>query len=329
MGAGSSTSSLGKKSTAKNVVDKYSEGNPLYLSGKTAVITGGNSGIGLETAKALASAGCRVIIGSRSVENGRAAVENEMKASGEGGYVVADTNNVVVAQLNLESLSSVASFAEIVAKEARIDYLVLNAGVMAIKTAEYTENGWEKQLATNHFGHFYLTSILLEKIKAQSHPSRIVVVSSVAHTRGSVLPTDLHFKNGRKYSAWDAYGQSKAANILFTKSLADKLSDTPVRALCLHPGVIKTNLQKHLSTFIAGVVNTFITDKNIPQGASTTVYACLNPEFEDKKFDGSYLSDCAVIKTSTQCTDANGQLRAELWKVTEEQIQAALQEGKK
>jgi NAD(P)-dependent dehydrogenase (short-subunit alcohol dehydrogenase family) len=121
-------------------------------------------------------------------------------------------------------------------------------------------------------GHFYLTSLLQEKMMAQKHPSRIVVVSSIAHTMGPVTVSDLHFKNGRKYEAWVSYGQSKLANILFTKSLADKLQNTQVQAVCLHPGVIPTKLSRHMNIIAETIFKNFITDKTIPQGNNNSNY---------------------------------------------------------
>ena len=252
MGGSSSTAgSLGKSSTAKEVIAHFSNGNPQsFLKGKCAVVTGGNSGIGLEAAKALASSGCRVIMASRSVENGQKAVAMEMEKPGYGDYVV-DTSNVVVKQLDLESLASIKSFADEVLKETRVDYLIFNAGIcLYASPLRHTQNGWESQIATNHFGHYYLFSLLKDKLVKQSHPSRVVVLSSNLHAMGSVDVSDLHYKKGRWYGTWTGYGQSKKCNILFTKSLADKFKDTPVRAVCLHPGVVSTNLQRSLGGFV-------------------------------------------------------------------------------
>lgn len=142
---------LGSKTTAKQIVDACGEGK--YLKGKTAIVTGGNSGIGLETCKALASAGAKVILCSRDIKVGYEAIQGEIQEKGHGGYVVRDTSNIFVKQLDLSSLASVKSFSEdILATEERIDFLVLNAGIMALPTRETTEVGFEKQLGVNHFG---------------------------------------------------------------------------------------------------------------------------------------------------------------------------------
>ncbi len=163
MGAAAGT--LGKKSTAKDVVEAF--GARSSLEGKTAIVTGGNSGIGLETCKVLAYFGCRVIMCSRSVENGIKVIDSEIKASGVGEYVCEDVSNIVVKELELEDLTSVKRFADdIIATEKRIDYLIFNAGIMALPTLEFTKHGFEKQIGVNHFGHFYLFRLLRDKIGA-------------------------------------------------------------------------------------------------------------------------------------------------------------------
>lgn len=199
----------------------------------------------LETCKALAFAGARVVLCSRSVSAGEAAVKDEFTKPGHGGYVV-DPSNVVVKALDLNSLASVKAFAQDFLKtEQRLDFLVLNAGIMALPNRELTDAGFEKQIGVNHFGHFYLTKLLQEKMMSTPNTAgRIVVLSSVAHNMGNVIVSDLHYTNGRKYAAWEAYGQSKLANLLFAKALADRLKGTPLTALAIHPGTIQTNLWK-------------------------------------------------------------------------------------
>lgn len=285
MGA-SDSKVLDKNSTALDVLEWYGTGR--YLEGKTAIVTGniryhiyllvlliycgynigGNSGIGLETCKALAHGGARVILCSRSTSAALKAIDEEIKVDGHGGYV-ADTSNIVVKQLDLNSLRSVKTFAEdILATEERIDFLVCNAGIMALPNLEFTEDGFEKQIGVNVFGHFYLCQLLLPKMKAQPFESRIVVLSSSAHNMGPVVPTDLHFKNGRRYNNWVAYGQSKLGDLLLAKSLADKLKGTKMSAVSVHPGVIQTNLWK--SSFFSGgvgaaILGAFVSNKTIPQ----------------------------------------------------------------
>jgi NAD(P)-dependent dehydrogenase (short-subunit alcohol dehydrogenase family) len=323
----SSLLKLGKQSTAVEVASFYSNGDTGgFLKGKVAVLTGGNSGIGLETCKALAKEGCRVIISSRDVDAGKKALEEEVQNPGNGNYVVSDISNIVVKKLDLESMKSIKSFAEEVLAEERIDFLICNAGIMALPELQYTENGWEKQIGVNHYGHFYLTSLLKEKMMAQKHPSRIVVLSSLAYTFGPVTVSDLHFKNGREYEGWLAYGQSKLANMLFTKSLADQLANTQVQAVCLHPGIIPTNLARHIiipSVPVVKVAGAKGFDKTIPQGAATTMYACLSPDLDSKTMSGSYLQDCAVEIPSLEAAQSKT-LRDDLWDLTEREVDIAV-----
>eukprot|EP00596_Hydrurales_sp_CCMP1899_P007078 CAMPEP_0119051422 /NCGR_PEP_ID=MMETSP1177-20130426/73040_1 /TAXON_ID=2985 /ORGANISM="Ochromonas sp, Strain CCMP1899" /LENGTH=382 /DNA_ID=CAMNT_0007030615 /DNA_START=621 /DNA_END=1770 /DNA_ORIENTATION=- len=373
----SSLLKLGKQSTALEVISFYSNGETGgFLKGKVAVLTGGNSGIGLETCKALAKEGCRVIISSRDVDAGKKALEEEVQNPGNGNYIVNDISNIVVKKLDLENMKSIKSFAEEVLAEERIDFLICNAGIMALpelqytengwekqiggiitvagakgfdKTIpqgaattmyflicnagimalpelQYTENGWEKQIGVNHYGHFYLTSLLKEKMMAQKHPSRIVVLSSLAYTFGPVTVSDLHFKNGREYEGWLAYGQSKLANMLFTKSLADQLANTQVQAVCLHPGIIPTNLARHIiipSVPVVKVAGAKGFDKTIPQGAATTMYACLSPDLDLKTMSGSYLQDCAVEIPSLEAAQSKT-LRDDLWDLTEREVDIAV-----
>ena len=196
---------------------------------------------------------------------------------------------------------------------------------MALPTLQYTKHGFEKQIGTNHHGHFYLLTKVLPKIRAQIFPSRIVAVSSMAHRRGNVDLKDLHFRQGREYTAWSSYGQSKAANILMIRELADQLgSDSKITALSLHPGVIMTNLTRHMGIpwLILPIAGLFFADKTIEQGASTTIAACLDPQFVNHS--GSYLSHCQLEETNEHCQDASKELRRGLWKATEADIAAAL-----
>jgi NAD(P)-dependent dehydrogenase (short-subunit alcohol dehydrogenase family) len=199
----------------------------------------------VETCKALAYAGARVILCSRSVKAGEQVVKDEIGQPGLGGYT-ADTSLITVKALDLNSLQSVKAFTDEFNKtESRLDFIVCNAGIMALPSCEYTEAGFERQLGVNHFGHFYLVRLLLPKMLATDDTAgRIVVLSSSAHSMGKIDVNDLHYKNGRSYRAWQAYGQSKLANLLYAKELADRLAESSpnVTAVSVHPGVIQTNL---------------------------------------------------------------------------------------
>ncbi|KAL3136276.1 hypothetical protein ABBQ32_007283 [Trebouxia sp. C0010 RCD-2024] len=185
------------------------------LSDKTVVITGGNSGIGQETVRVLAGAGAKVIMTSRNLAAGQKVATELMQGKGKG--------QILVAQLDLADLTSVASFAQQLSQEPRIDALICNAGVMACPLS-YTKDGFERQIGTNHFGHFYLFQLLESKLASQDFDTRVVVVSSAGHAIvdhwQAVDLTDIHFKNGRSYGKLIAYGQSKSANIMFAKQIA-------------------------------------------------------------------------------------------------------------
>ena len=205
------------------------------LDGKTAIITGANTGCGLETAVDFAQRNGRVILACRNRERGEAAVAEVKKRTGN--------NNVVFMQLDLASLDSVRSFsASVLAQEPRIDILVNNAGVMACPYSK-TADGFEMQFGVNHLGHFLLTNLLLERMK-KAPAARIVNVSSMGHQWGKINFDALN-PPPEKYSSWGAYMQSKLANILFTRSLAKRLQGTKVTANSLHPGAVKTELARH------------------------------------------------------------------------------------
>src|SRR5437763_9075478 len=194
-------------------------------SGRTMVVTGANSGLGLVAATTLAKAGARVICACRNVEKGNSAI------AGAPGQLE-------MRALDLADLSSVQSFADGV--DGPVDVLINNAGVMALPLRR-TADGFEMQIGTNHLGHFALTGLLLDRVR-----DRVVTVSSGAHRVGRIRLDDLNWERGR-YQRWLAYGQSKLANLLFTYELARRLSaaGSPIRALAAHPGYAATNLQFH------------------------------------------------------------------------------------
>jgi NAD(P)-dependent dehydrogenase (short-subunit alcohol dehydrogenase family) len=203
------------------------------LVGKTIVVTGGNAGIGLETVKQLAKQGATVVFTSRNMTVGTA-IADQINAGLTLG------NKVEAMQLNLVDLNSVKSFAaSFQQKYKQLHVLVNNAGVMNLPKLEKTKEGVEVQFATNHLGHFLLTNLLLDVLKA-SQPSRIICVSSCYHyfamgKKGYIDFDDLSFGK-RKYDGWTAYAQSKLANVLHARELAKRLEGTGVTAVSLHPG---------------------------------------------------------------------------------------------
>ena len=216
---------MSEKWTAADVPDQ---------SGRTALVTGANSGLGLQTATALAGAGATVLLGCRNLEKAKAATA-EISSQHPG----ADLETV---ELDLGSLASVERAADAVAaRGGDLDLLVNNAGVMAPPRRE-TADGFELQLGTNHLGHFALTGRLLEKLLASPAP-RVVTVSSIAHRAGKIDFDDLNWE--RSYSRWPAYGRSKLANLLFTLELSRRAAeaDSELVAAASHPGYAATNLQ--------------------------------------------------------------------------------------
>ncbi|KUH86201.1 MULTISPECIES: oxidoreductase [unclassified Mycobacterium] len=192
------------------------------FAGRTVIVTGANSGLGLVTARELAGAGATVILAVRNTAKGDEAA-------------AAITGDVEVRKLDLQDLGSVRAFADGI---DAVDVLVNNAGIMAVPYA-LTVDGFESQIGTNHLGHFALTNLLLPKIT-----DRVVTVSSMMHLIGRINLKDLNWK-ARPYLAWPAYGQSKLANLLFTKDLQRRLTaaGSPVKAIAAHPGYSATNLQ--------------------------------------------------------------------------------------
>jgi retinol dehydrogenase 12 len=203
------------------------------IDGKVVIITGANSGIGKETAIDLAKRGGKVYIACRDVKRGEDALSDIKDKSGSG--------NVHFLQLDLASMASIHEFSKKFHElEAQLHILINNAGVMACPKA-MTKDGFEMQIGTNHMGHFLLTNLLLDLLK-QTAPARIVNVSSLFHWYGRINRDDLNSE--KSYWRWIAYGQSKIANILFTRELARRLEGTGVTANSLHPGAVRTELMR-------------------------------------------------------------------------------------
>ena len=277
------------------------------LDGKTVVITGGNTGIGKETALDLAGRGARVILACRDLAKAENAASQIRETSGNG--------NVLVKKLDLASLKSIRSFAdEILGEESRLDILINNAGIMQCPHWK-TEDGFEMQFGVNHLGHFLLTNLLIDLLK-KSAPSRIVNVSSLSHRWGKINFDDL--TGDKNYNARVAYSQSKLANVLFTRELSKRLMATGVTANSLHPGVVKTELGRHMSFNKSLLKNFFyiplfwVVFKTPTQGAQTTIHCAVAEELE--KISGRYFSDCAEKEPAEQAKDDG--VAKQLWEVS-------------
>ena len=299
-------SKLGRRTTAEQALQGQN------LKGKKAIVTGANSGLGVETARVLALAGADVLLACRSLESGEQ-VATQLRAS-----LPAGAGKLSVGKLDLSDLRSVKSFAEAYT-EPSLDLLINNAGIMATPLGT-TAQGFELQTGTNHLGHFFLTKLLLPKLE-KSAAARIVNVSSALHQSGkgerllATLDGDPAYKQ-RKYSAISAYRDSKLANVLFTRALSKKLPAN-VLTFSLHPGVIETNLARSMgflgNTFLK-VARLFL--KSIPQGAATTIFAATAPELAG--CTGAYLADCAEKEPTREALDEA--LAEKVWALSEKAV---------
>lgn len=278
-------------STAEEVTDA------LDLRGKTVVITGCNSGLGYETMRVLASRGAHVIGTARTSE----------KAERACNSISGKTTPMT---LELGSFDSIeACTRAITGLDMPVDILICNAGVMALPDLQLV-NGVEAQFAINHLGHFLFTNQLLDAVKS-AKSGRVVIVSSCAHFGAPEAGIDFDNLDGSKsYAPWVAYGRSKLANGLFAAELSRRLAGTGVTANSLHPGVIKTNLGRHLPERPA---DDDIYDKTIPQGAATQCYLAVHPI--PGTISGQYFADCNPALASPLMYDQA--LAKELWAVSE------------
>ena len=270
------TTPFGSESTATEVV------NGVDLTGKRAIVTGGSSGIGVETARALAAAGAEVTLAVRNAEAGRSVAEDITATTGNA--------DLRVSELDLALPRSIAAL--VAGWTGPLDVLVNNAGVMAIPDLQLTPEGWELQFATNHLGHFALAVGLHDALAKASAGARIVSLSSRGHLRSPVVFEDINFAS-RPYEPLVAYGQSKTANVLFAVEASRRWADEGVRANAVHPGAVATtNLSRHLDPDelerikAAGVYHY----KSAEQGAATSVLVATSPELEG--IGGRYFQDC-------------------------------------
>lgn len=306
-------SAFGHDTTTDDVLDG------IDLSGTFALVTGGSSGLGAETARALASKGASVVLTARDIAKGEQVAASIREAT---------ANDVEVEELELGSLASVRAFAHrFLARDQKLQILVNNAGVMACPYGT-TEDGFELQFGTNHLGHFLMTGLIAPALLAGA-PARVVSVSSRGHQRSPVVFDDINFER-RPYDKFLAYGQSKTANVLFAVELDRRLGARGVHANALHPGVIFTELARHLEEKDLEDMQRraplgALKLKPVEAGAATSVYAATAPELAGR--GGLYLEDCQIAEVDDEDTSSGVRSYAvdpaaaqRLWSVSEEMV---------
>ncbi len=292
-------SPFNRRSTAEEVTAG------IDLTGKTALITGCNSGLGLETMRVLAMRGAHVIGAARTKDKAADACAGVKGKTTPVACELSDFNSVVACAEQVKQL------------DTPIDMLICNAGIMALPKLEQ-KYGLELQFVTNHLGHFILVNRLLPKV-LDAESGRIVMLSSSAHAQapsGGIQFDNLSGEDG--YSAWSAYGQSKLANALFALDLSERLKDTPVTANSLHPGVIQTNLGRNMSGLFSMAIGLLLMPimRTIHQGAATQCYVATNPDLSG--VSGLYFSDCNPETPSKYARDKK--LARKLTEVSEELV---------
>ena len=291
---GNGPSGYGYASTAEVVTQG------ILLKGRNILVTGSTTGLGLETVRVLAQRGARVFATGRTKEKATAARDRVPGV-------------IVPLECELSTPSSVRGcVAAIKAEGVKLDAIIANAGIMGLPELKQS-HGYELQFFTNHIGHFLLITELLSELNEEA---RIVVLSSGAHKRAPKAGIEFDNLSGeRGYDAWQAYGQSKLANLLFAKHLAKRLQGTKVTANALHPGVIKTELSRSMSPVVRLVLGAAspIALKSVAEGAATQCYVATRPELAG--VSGEYFSDCNIATPSELAQDSG--LAEKLWDESE------------
>lgn len=273
------------------------------MHGSCCVVTGANSGIGREVAIALADAGARVLLASRSRERTQPVVD-EINAGGGG--------SAEFVELDLASFDSVRRASdEILDSAESIDVLVNNAGVAGAHGL--TDEDFELHFGINHLGHFLLTMRLLDRLR-DSAPARVVTVSSVAHRRIDGIDFDAIRKPTKTWTGLDEYGVSKLANILFSAELARRPEASGLTTYAVHPGPVGTNIWRHAPFFVRPLIKLFT--RSPREGARTPIYCAASPECADET--GKYWVDEEVVTPSAAAQDQ--ELAAELWEKSREWV---------
>lgn len=287
----------------------------IDLSGKTCVITGASSGLGRESARALAAAGAHVVLAARNPE---ALAETAQWVAAEAPRARTSTIS-----LDLTDLSSVRAAASAIAGIApEVDVLMNNAGVMFTPFGR-TRDGFELQIGTNHFGHFELTRLLIPQLTAAGG-ARVVILSSGGHVMGDVDIDDPNWER-REYDKFAAYGAAKTANVLHALEADRRLRDAGIRAYAVHPGTVATSLARYMSRSDFSRLRGLVVENSrepsdgrldfvMPeQGATTQVWAAVSPDLAGR--GGLYLEDCGIGEAAPHARDERH--AAELWELSE------------
>ena len=290
----------------------WNKDNFPNLDGQTFVITGANSGLGLESTRNLVGAGAHVVMACRNIAKAEAAARDVRNSSPQG--------TVEIRELDLSSLASIRRFSELlITDRIAVNGLMNNAGLMALDESR-TEDGFETQIGVNHFGHFALTGLLLP-VLLQTPNSRIVNVSSMGHRPGKIHLDDL-MCDRRRYSRWGAYFQSKLANLLFTAELERRLRSAQVTtiALAAHPGTARTELGKTGSSATNVVMRrlTPVLVRTGIEGCESQVRAMIDPEATGKQFYGPRFHMFGAPKLEVPSRRArNAEDARRLWEISE------------
>ncbi|KAL5591139.1 hypothetical protein FOBRF1_014696 [Fusarium oxysporum] len=267
------------------VKDEGAEGR---LLGKTIVITGTSSGLGIETARALSLTGAKLFLTARNLDKAKTALDGILKPG-----------KIELVEMDNTSLSSVRAAAKTILQKSdnQVNILINNAGIMALPKLEYTKDGFEMQFGVNHLAHFLLFELLKPALLASASPrfsSRVINLSSSAHHVASINESGNYNFEKTEYNQWVAYGQSKTANIYMTNEIERRYGSQGLHANSVHPGMISTPLMVHMDEAVLAAMQT---DPHIPkmmkspeQGAATTVWAAIGKEWENK--GGEYLAEC-------------------------------------
>jgi len=297
----------------------------VFWHNRTAVITGGSTGLGLETAKALASRGCRVVVCALDADAGAVDVARAFSAPEMAEYSACGRHSsapdVAVVPLDLGCFASIERCAaQLLRHEPRIDMLVLNAGVCGATGT--TMQGFEMQMGVNHIGHALLCRLLLPTLQAQPFTSRIIGISSVGHRFAFISADDLQCTYS-KFFGWGSYLTSKLAGILHMKALHEHLSGGDnVVALSLSPGIVNTGIWARAPAILRGSVQ-WICDRDEKRGAATTVWCCVAPECGNVRASGgTHWADCRLTEASWLACDPT--LRRRIWEATNTAIDEAL-----